>query len=145
MPGEIAKPSRQRLLPSDAPGMPFVGLEHIESHSMRLLQKAAAGDVRSSSLKFFKGDVLYSRMRPYLNKTGVEQRSGAQDGLPRRWNRGTGWLGGVNGPRYRIRIDEIGITLEPNGRSQSALASAIRARNYGQCGTRHPGMPEARG
>lgn len=63
--GEIAVPSRQRVLPAEVPDMPYVGLEHIESKTMRLLRHGYARDVRSSSIRFFKEDVLYGKMRPY--------------------------------------------------------------------------------
>jgi type I restriction enzyme S subunit len=66
--GEIVKPSRERALPSEVPEMKYVGLEHIEAHTMKLLGHGQASQVRSSSLRFSRGDVLYGKMRPYLNK-----------------------------------------------------------------------------
>lgn len=66
--GEVNVPSRTKALPADFPELPFVGMEHIESKTMRLLGRANAGDVRSSCAKFNAGDVLYGKMRPYLNK-----------------------------------------------------------------------------
>jgi len=56
--------------------MPYVGLENIESQSMRLLEHGYARDVRSSSNRFSKGDVLYGKMRPYLNKVWVAEFDG---------------------------------------------------------------------
>lgn len=74
--GEIAAPSRSRALPSDVPDLPYVGLEHIESQTMKLLGHGYARDVRSSSMQFSKGDLLYGRMRPYLNKVWVAEFDG---------------------------------------------------------------------
>ena len=51
--------------------MRYVGLEHIEPHSMRLLGYGSASEVRSSSVRFVSGDVLYGKMRPYLNKVWI--------------------------------------------------------------------------
>lgn len=66
--GEITRPSRLRVNPQSLPGLPFIGLEHVESNTMRLLGTAPAQNMRSSAIHFFPGDVLYSRLRPYLNK-----------------------------------------------------------------------------
>lgn len=74
--GDVATPGRTRVLPRDYPDLPFVGLEHIESHTMRLLDKGHASEVRSSSILFEKHDVLYGKMRPYLNKVWVAEFAG---------------------------------------------------------------------
>jgi type I restriction enzyme S subunit len=74
--GEIALPSRQRALPIDFPDLRYVGLENIEPHSMRLAQHPAYLAARSSSLRFWRGDVLYGKMRPYLNKVWVAEFDG---------------------------------------------------------------------
>src|SRR5687767_14299387 len=66
--GELSVPSRSRALPSDEPDLPYVGMEHIEAHTMKLVGHGNATGLRSSSVRFNKGDVLYGKMRPYLNK-----------------------------------------------------------------------------
>ena len=58
------------------PSVPYVGLEHVEPHSMKLLGHSVASEVRSSSVRFSRGDVLYGKMRPYLNKVWVAQFDG---------------------------------------------------------------------
>lgn len=50
------------------PDLPYVGLEHVEAHTMRLLGTVPAGDMKSAAVHFQAGDVLYGRLRPYLNK-----------------------------------------------------------------------------
>ncbi len=74
--GNIVVPSRGRGLPDEHPELPYVGMEHIESQTMRLLAHGQASDVRSSSVLFKKGDVLYGKMRPYLNKVWVADFDG---------------------------------------------------------------------
>jgi type I restriction enzyme S subunit len=54
--------------PKAFPDLPFIGLEHIEAHTMRLLGTVPASTMRSSAVHFQAGDVLYGRLRPYLNK-----------------------------------------------------------------------------
>jgi type I restriction enzyme S subunit len=43
-------------------------MEHIEAHTMRLLGTVSAATMKSSAVHFQAGDVLYGRLRPYLNK-----------------------------------------------------------------------------
>lgn len=68
---QIAFPDRPRELPRENPDLPFIGMEHIESQSMRLLGTVPAEQLKSSSVHFQRGDVLYGRLRPYLNKVLV--------------------------------------------------------------------------
>ena len=74
--GEIAVPSRERASPMDDPAMRYVGLEHIEPQSMKLLGYGYGREARSSSVRFSKGDILYAKMRPYLNKVWVAEFDG---------------------------------------------------------------------
>jgi type I restriction enzyme S subunit len=74
--GEIAQPSRTRVSPMDVPTARYVGLEHIESQSMKLIGNGFASEIRSSAVRFSKGDVLYGKMRPYLNKVWVAEFDG---------------------------------------------------------------------
>ena len=60
--------------------MRYVGLEHIEPQTMKLLGHGHASEVRSSSLRFSKGDVLYGKMRPYLNKVWIAEFDGLCSG-----------------------------------------------------------------
>ncbi len=43
-------------------------MEHIEAHTMKLLGTVPAGIMKSSAVHFQPDDVLYGRLRPYLNK-----------------------------------------------------------------------------
>lgn len=65
---EVVKPTRPKVKPSDYDGLPFVGLEHVEAHTTRLLGTVPASTMKSNAVHFQPGDVLYSRLRPYLNK-----------------------------------------------------------------------------
>ena len=65
---------------SEMPGATFIGLEHIEAHTMRLLDTAKTSDVKSSGSYFQAGDVLYGRLRPYLNKVYMPDFAGLASG-----------------------------------------------------------------
>lgn len=56
--------------------LPYVGMEHIESGSGKLLGTISSNNVLSSSFKFNKGEVLYGRLRPYLKKVFVAEFDG---------------------------------------------------------------------
>jgi|GEM_PF-116523 Restriction endonuclease S subunits len=49
-------------------GLPYVGLEHIESNSGRFVGSLEPQVVKSSTFYFNEQHVLYGRLRPYLNK-----------------------------------------------------------------------------
>jgi type I restriction enzyme, S subunit len=49
-------------------GLPYVGLEHIESHTARFIGSSEPQSVKSSTFRFSERHVLYGRLRPYLNK-----------------------------------------------------------------------------
>jgi len=66
--GQAADTTRKRVRPQDRPDLSFIGMEHVEAHSMRLLGTTPASQMRSSAEGFAPGDVLYGRLRPYLNK-----------------------------------------------------------------------------
>lgn len=66
--GDIVRPLRPRVKPSDHPDLPFIGMEHVEAHSMKLLGTVPARTMKSAAVRFKPGDLLYGRLRPYLNK-----------------------------------------------------------------------------
>lgn len=77
---DAVTPGRPRGNPADFVGQPFIGLEHIEAHTTRMLGFVPAETMRSSGVQFSAGDVLYGRMRPYLNKVWLADRDGLCSG-----------------------------------------------------------------
>ena len=66
--GEIAQPHRLAVDPQAYPELPYIGLEQVEAHTMRLLGTVPAATMQSAATRFSPGDVLYGRLRPNLNK-----------------------------------------------------------------------------
>ncbi len=64
----LITPRRFRVLPTNFPKSRYIGLEHVEAHTMKLLGSIVASEMKSSAAKFEARDVLYGRLRPYLNK-----------------------------------------------------------------------------
>lgn len=69
--GCVTAPSKERVEPTQAADSPYVGLEHIEAHTTRLLGHAYGRDVKSTKAVFRTGDVLYGKLRPYLSKVCI--------------------------------------------------------------------------
>ncbi len=65
---DIVSVVRNRENPQNNPSMPFIGMEQVEPHTMRILGTVPSSEMRSSAVHFVSGDVLYGRLRPYLNK-----------------------------------------------------------------------------
>lgn len=73
---DIVRPRREKAMPREHPDLCYVGLEHVEPHTTRLLGCVPAKQMRSTANHFLPGDVLYSRLRPYLNKVWRADREG---------------------------------------------------------------------
>lgn len=65
---KLVKPRREKINPQSAGALPFIGMEHVEAHTMKVLGTVPAATMKSSAAAFCATDVLYGRLRPYLNK-----------------------------------------------------------------------------
>ncbi len=78
--GDFCALSGERIDPADTPGMDFnyVGLEHIAEGTGEIAWTGAVKGVTIKSTKsiFHKGDVLYGKLRPYLNKVWIAEFDG---------------------------------------------------------------------
>jgi len=66
--GEVVSLSTEKVDPVEQPEAPYIGLEHIVSGTKRLCGFGKAAHVRSTKSVFRAGDILYGKLRPYLNK-----------------------------------------------------------------------------
>ncbi len=73
--GELCEVDRQGLRPDDPneSGLPFVGVEQVESNSGAFNFNAGSrvGNQRSTTFRFDERHVLYAKLRPYLNKVAT--------------------------------------------------------------------------
>lgn len=74
--GDVVGVVRSREKPQDHPHLSFIGMQNVEAHTMRLLSTVPAASMKSSAVHFQRGDVLYGRLRPYLNKVLVAHDEG---------------------------------------------------------------------
>lgn len=58
------------------PALPYLGLEHLAPGRMKAMTHGRAGDVQSHKFAFRRGDVLYGKLRPYLDKSVLAEHDG---------------------------------------------------------------------
>lgn len=73
---DVAHVVRGRVSPQERPELPFVGMDHIEPHTTEIRETVPAHTMRSAAVHFKPGDVLYGRLRPYLNKVACADFEG---------------------------------------------------------------------
>ena len=67
--GQVIFPRRERITPNNNNGeMPFIGMDCIKPNSLTIHEQYKLKDTKSVSFVFYENDVLYGRMRSYLNK-----------------------------------------------------------------------------
>jgi len=74
--GEICKQRNQIILPSGKGKYKFIGLEHITSGETKLCAYEFDMNIKSSKFKFYAGDILYGKLRPYLDKAILAEFDG---------------------------------------------------------------------
>ena len=74
--GELISPSKERFEPLENDNQKYIGLEHIEKGTGKILGNENSDTVRSTKTIFSKGDLLYGKLRPYLNKVTIAEFNG---------------------------------------------------------------------
>ena len=73
---EIASLRRENIKPEDALYSSYVGLEHIDSGESQLKRWGDAAEVKSAKSRFYPDDVLYGKLRAYLDKAVIAEMEG---------------------------------------------------------------------
>ncbi len=74
--GDIISPSDKKCNPPFHNITNYIGLERIEKGTGKLLQINGFEELKSTKNIFHKGDLLYGKLRPYLNKVHVSNFEG---------------------------------------------------------------------
>ena len=74
--GLIIEPSNEKFNPKTKENRTYMGLEHIESSTNRIVGYGDSNATKSTKTVFRKGDVLYGKLRPYLNKVCIPNFDG---------------------------------------------------------------------
>lgn len=78
--GDIAKRKAVKALPKDFPDAKFIGMDCIEANALKPSFLHDFKNFKSAGNYFEKGQVLYGRMRPYLNKVYRAEFNGTCSG-----------------------------------------------------------------
>ncbi|MYH79210.1 restriction endonuclease subunit S [Candidatus Poribacteria bacterium] len=73
---EIANLRRENVKPKDSQSLNFVGLEHIDSGESTLKRWGDASAMKSAKNRFYPDDVLYGKLRSYLDKAVIAEMGG---------------------------------------------------------------------
>ena len=72
----VLKQSKEKYKPKGVEQAFFIGLEHIEKNTGRLTDEACVADISATKNKFDASQILYGKLRPYLNKVYLSTRAG---------------------------------------------------------------------
>lgn len=74
--GDVCEPSKKRFEPKHDDDRKYVGLEHIEKETGKIIGLGSSTEVTSQKSVFSSGDLLYGKLRPYLNKVAIPDFDG---------------------------------------------------------------------
>jgi len=74
--GEVMQLRSEVVDPDKVSLLRYIGLEHIEPGYIRLKRWGQATEVRSAKARFYPNDVLYGKLRPYLDKVVLAEFGG---------------------------------------------------------------------
>jgi type I restriction enzyme S subunit len=66
--GNCAKLRKEKIDPQNFLESKYIGLEHIAKESLSLLGYGRGSDVDSPKQRFYEGDILFGKLRPYFRK-----------------------------------------------------------------------------
>ena len=73
---EIANLRRENVKPENDLSLSYVGLEHIDSGESQLKRWGNASEVKSTKNRFYFDDILYGKLRSYLDKVVIVEMEG---------------------------------------------------------------------
>ncbi len=74
--GYVIDPSKERFDPTTNKNRIFIGLEHIERNTGKIVGRGESKNLTSTKSVFRSEDILYGKLRPYLNKVCVPDFDG---------------------------------------------------------------------
>ncbi len=77
---EFIGPRGEKVSPADFPKLPFIGMDHVEAHTTRIVGSVQSSQMKSRASRFCQNDVLYGRLRPYPNKVAQPKFDGLASG-----------------------------------------------------------------
>ena len=73
---QLADQINDRVIPAEAEVERYVGLEHLDSNSLRIRRWGDPNEVESTKLRFQPGDIIFGKRRVYQRKLAVADTEG---------------------------------------------------------------------
>ena len=73
---DLCSMRREQIQPDQLGNENYVALEHLDSGRTSLFRLGATDGIRSNKCRFCSGDVLYGKLRPYLDKAVITEFDG---------------------------------------------------------------------
>lgn len=73
---DVCELRKEMVQPSSSETSYYIGLEHIEPGNPKLTAFGSSDSVKSTKSKFYPKDLLYGKLRPYLDKAALAEREG---------------------------------------------------------------------
>lgn len=74
--GECCQLIKKQFIPSKDDIRPYIGLEHIEQQTLKLIALGSSEDVNSNKFEFKSGQILFGKLRPYFRKVYLPRFDG---------------------------------------------------------------------
>lgn len=74
--GQLVEIRKETVLPNQENETVYIGLEHIEPANVKISKKGSSKEVKSSKFKFYQDDILFGKLRPYLDKAALAEFEG---------------------------------------------------------------------
>jgi type I restriction enzyme S subunit len=74
--GQLVDVRKETVIPNKENETVYIGLEHIDSSNVRINRVGSPEQVKSSKFKFHINDILYGKLRPYLDKVALAEFEG---------------------------------------------------------------------
>ncbi|MEJ5299359.1 MAG: restriction endonuclease subunit S [Thermodesulforhabdaceae bacterium] len=74
--GEVVTLRVGTVLPTEAGNAKYIGLEHLDSGDIFIRRHGFATEIKSAKAVFKPGDILYGKLRPYLDKAAIAKWEG---------------------------------------------------------------------
>ena len=73
---QLADQINDRVIPAEADVERYIGLEHLDSDSLRIHRWGEPSEVESTKLRFQPGDIIFGKRRVYQRKVAVADTEG---------------------------------------------------------------------
>lgn len=74
--GDVTSVRKEKVNPRQNPDLQYIGMADVESGTGKIIAYTSAKDMKATSAKFYHNDILYGRLRPYLNKVVLADKEG---------------------------------------------------------------------